>query len=73
MAVRYTEEQAREAIAASLTFTEALRRLGMCWSGGNHLTLKKRAAEWSIPTDHFDPDEGAGVPSDEQRFRSPKC
>jgi hypothetical protein len=56
MAVRYTEEQAREAIAASLTFTEALRRLGMCWSGGNHLTLKKRAAEWSISTDHFDPD-----------------
>jgi hypothetical protein len=53
---RYTEAQAREAIAASLTFTEALRHLGMCWSGGNHLTLKKRAAEWSIPTDHFDPD-----------------
>jgi hypothetical protein len=30
MAVRYTEDQAREAIAASLSFTEALRRLGMC-------------------------------------------
>jgi hypothetical protein len=57
LAVRYTEQQAREAIAASLTFTEALRRLEMCWSGGNHRTLKKRAAEWGIPTDHFDPDE----------------
>jgi hypothetical protein len=57
MAARYTEEEARKAIAASLTFTEALRRLGMCWSGGNHLTLKKWFAEWSIPTDHFDPDE----------------
>jgi hypothetical protein len=57
MSVRYTEQQAREAIAASLTFTEALRRLGMCWSGGNHCTLKKYAAAWSIPTDHFDPDE----------------
>jgi hypothetical protein len=56
MALRYTEDQARDAIAASLTFTEALRRLGMCWSGGNYRTLKKWAAEWSISTDHFDPD-----------------
>jgi hypothetical protein len=56
MSVRYTEEEAREAIAASLTFTEALKRLGMCWSGGNYRTLKKWAAVWSIPTDHFDPD-----------------
>jgi hypothetical protein len=53
--LRYTECQAREAIAESLTFTEALRRLGMCWSGGNHRTLKKWAARWGIPTDHFDP------------------
>jgi HNH endonuclease len=57
MAVRYSEAQAREAIAASLSFTEALRRLGMCWSGGNYRTLRKRAVEWAIPTDHFDPDE----------------
>jgi hypothetical protein len=57
MGVRYTEAEAREAIAASLSYTEALRRLGMCWSGGNHRTLKKHTAAWSIPTDHFDPDE----------------
>jgi hypothetical protein len=56
MALRYTEDEAREAIAASLTFTEALRRLGMCWSGGNYRTLKKWAESWAIPTDHFDPD-----------------
>jgi transposase-like protein len=56
MALRYTEEEAGAAIAASLTFTEALRRLGMCWSGGNHRTLKKWAETWGIPTDHFDPD-----------------
>lgn len=56
MSVRYTEAEAREAIAASPTFTEALRRLGMCWSGGNYRTLRKWAALWSIPTDHFDPD-----------------
>jgi hypothetical protein len=57
MALRYTEAQAREAIAASLSFTEALRRLGMCWSGGNYRTLRKWAGAWGIPTDHFDPDE----------------
>jgi hypothetical protein len=55
MALNYTEEEARAAIAASLTFTEALRRLGMCWSGGNYRTLKKWAERWSITTDHFDP------------------
>jgi hypothetical protein len=56
MSLRYTEGEAREAIAASLTFTEALRRLGMCWSGGNYQTLRKWAAEWPIPTHHFHPD-----------------
>ena len=28
----------------------------MCWSGGNYRTLRKWAAKWSLPTDHFDPD-----------------
>jgi hypothetical protein len=56
MALRYTEAEARAAIAASLTFTEALRRLGMCPSGGNYVTLRKWAAAWAIPIDHFDPD-----------------
>jgi hypothetical protein len=56
MEVRYTEEQARTAIAMSLTFTEALRRLGMCWSGGNYRTLRKWAETWNISTAHFDPD-----------------
>jgi hypothetical protein len=56
MAPRFSEQEARTAIAASLTFTEALRRLGMCWSGGNHRTLRKYAELWSIPTGHFDPD-----------------
>jgi hypothetical protein len=52
---RYTEEQAREAIAASLSYTEALRRLGMRPAGGNHLTIRRYVEEvWRIPTDHFD-------------------
>jgi hypothetical protein len=52
---RYSEEEARAAIAASLSWSEALRRLGMCHSGGAHLILKKYAALWGVPTDHFDP------------------
>jgi hypothetical protein len=52
----YTREEASKAIAESLTFTEALRSLGMCWSGGDIATLRKWANTWEIPTGHFDPD-----------------
>ena len=51
----YTEEQAREAIAASLCFSEALRRLGLCTTGGSFPTLRRWAGVWGISTDHFDP------------------
>jgi hypothetical protein len=53
---RFTEETAREAIAASRTWSEALRRLGYSPRGGNPRTLQKYAALWDIGTDHFDPD-----------------
>jgi hypothetical protein len=52
---RYGELEARAAIAASRSWSEALRRLGMCHTGGAHQVLKKYAATWEIPTDHFDP------------------
>jgi hypothetical protein len=54
---RYTEAQARAAIAASQSYSEALRRLGMRAAGGNHRTIRRYAEEvWRIPVDHFDPD-----------------
>lgn len=53
--VSYTEEQAREAIAGSLSWSESLRKLGYCPTGGNPPLLKRRAAEWGISTAHFDP------------------
>lgn len=54
---RYTRDQAAEAISASLTYTEALRRLGMCPTGGNSATLKRYAeGPWAISVAHFDPD-----------------
>jgi hypothetical protein len=52
---RYSSEEAREAIAASLSWSEALRRLGMCHSGGAHLVLRKYTSIWGISTEHFDP------------------
>jgi hypothetical protein len=54
--LRYSELEARSAIAASRSFAEALRRLDMCASGNNWRTLKRYAVEvWRIPVDHFDP------------------
>lgn len=57
-AVGFTEEQARAAIAGANSWTEALRRLGYCPTGGNPATLKKYAKAWGISTEHFDPYRG---------------
>ena len=64
---RFTEAEAREAIAAATSWTGALRLLGLGTSGGNWRTLKKYAEIWGISTDHFDP--YAGVM---ERLRKPK-
>jgi len=52
---RYSEEDARKAVADSLSYSEVLRRLGMRPAGGNHRVLRKWVDDiWQIPTDHFD-------------------
>lgn len=52
---RYSEEEARKAVAASRSYSEVLRRLGMRPAGGNHKLLRKYVDEiWRIPTVHFD-------------------
>jgi hypothetical protein len=53
--IRYTDADVRAAVEASLSWAESLRRIGLCPTGGNHLTLKKRCAELNISTAHFDP------------------
>jgi hypothetical protein len=53
----YSETEARRAIAASLSYAEAMRRLGMCGSGGAVPVLKKWVDRWGISTAHFDADE----------------
>jgi hypothetical protein len=52
---RYSEDEARQAVAVSRSYSEVLRRLGMRPAGGNHALLRKYVDEvWCIPTDHFD-------------------
>src|SRR3954454_19255858 len=51
----FAEEEVRGAVAESLSYAEALRRLGLRAAGGNHRTIRKYVEEvWRIPVDHFD-------------------
>jgi len=52
---RYSEDEARAALQRSLSYAEALRRLGLCATGGNWRTLRVWAERWEIATAHFDP------------------
>lgn len=52
---RYGEEEARRAVGASRSYSEALRRLGLRPAGGNHRTLKKYIGLWGLSTAHFAP------------------
>jgi hypothetical protein len=52
---RFTEAEVRAAVAASLSFAETLRRLGLGPTGGNWKTLRRYADERGISTAHFDP------------------
>lgn len=61
---RYTREQAEAAVRDSLNYSEALRKLGMRVSGGNHALLRHWVDDiWKIPTNHFDPDHGRSRPA----------
>jgi hypothetical protein len=51
---RYDEHQAREAVAASFSYAETLRRLELCPTGGNTTLLKKWLERWVVDTAHFD-------------------
>jgi hypothetical protein len=53
----YDEASARTAVAASLSYSEALRCLGLRPAGGNHKLFRRYVDEiWKIPTEHFDQD-----------------
>ena len=51
-----SEQAVRAAVAASSSYAEVLRRLGLRAAGGNHRTVRKYVEDiWRIPTDHFEP------------------
>ncbi|UUY05836.1 HNH endonuclease [Svornostia abyssi] len=51
------ERAIREAVAASLTYSEALRRLELRAAGGNFKQLKRYIERYGISTAHFDPNQ----------------
>ena len=69
---RYSEAEAREAIAAACSLPDALRRLGMRPAGGNHPTSgatprRSRISRWttSIPTRSAVADSSGAIPLEE--------
>src|SRR3954452_3524476 len=58
----FSEDEVRAAVADSLSYAEALRRLGLRAAGGNHRTIRKYVEDVRrIPTDHFDAGRGSGA------------
>lgn len=53
MSKHITNEQWIEAISSSLSYAEALRKLGLRDSGGNYTTLHARIKELGIDTSHM--------------------
>jgi hypothetical protein len=52
---RYGEQEAREAVAESRSYSEGLRRVGLRPTGGNFKLFRKWVDEvWQLPTGHFD-------------------
>src|SRR4051812_27293144 len=53
---RYSEADARDAVAESHSYAEALTRLGLRPAGGNHALFRRYVDSiWKIDTHHFDP------------------
>lgn len=59
--LRYSVDDAREAVALSSNHTEVLRRLGLRPAGGNHRVLKEFLRAHGIGTQHFNPDVARGA------------
>jgi hypothetical protein len=52
---RYDEQSARAAVESSLSYSEAMRKLGLRPAGGNHKHFRTYVDEiWKISTEHFD-------------------
>jgi len=50
---KYTEEQLKEAVKASLSYRQVLEKLNIIPAGGNYQTLKKAISFLKLNTSHF--------------------
>jgi hypothetical protein len=50
---KYTDKDRREALKSSLSYRQALMKLGLKGAGGNYANLKKFVAENDIDVSHF--------------------
>ena len=50
---KYTVDQLRAAIAASLSMRQTLAKLGVIPAGGNYDVLRKAIRHWHLDTSHF--------------------
>ncbi|MFJ7202847.1 HNH endonuclease signature motif containing protein [Streptomyces sp. NPDC098789] len=60
--VKWTREILSEAVAASTTMCEVLRRLGLDVVGGHHTHISRRVKAYGIDTSHFQLPSSAGRP-----------
>ncbi|MGW6951987.1 HNH endonuclease [Streptomyces xanthophaeus] len=61
-AVKWSREVLAEAVAASTTMCEVLRRLGLDVVGGHHTHISRRVKAFGIDTSHFALPSSAGRP-----------
>ena len=50
---RWTDGELREAVAASASYSQAIRRLGLVPAGGNYVQVQRRIRELALDTSHF--------------------
>jgi hypothetical protein len=68
---KYTDIQFAEAVSASKSIAQVLRKLGLVIAGGNYMTVKTKCQELNLDTSHF---TGQGWNKENYKpFKSIKC
>ncbi|GAK57361.1 H-N-H endonuclease F-TflIV [Candidatus Vecturithrix granuli] len=50
---KYTEQKLREAVKASRSIRQVLKKLGLAEAGGNYSTIQEKITELNLDTSHF--------------------
>jgi transposase-like protein len=69
---RYSVLEARAAIESSVSYAEAMRRMGMCASGGGTATLRQWAVRWESPLTISTPMRRSAVPARPEARKVPR-